>query len=438
MPMLTDMEILQDGDMVIALRDRTVDMVPQWVNYSLFGPAGGSFERRIVTESLLGFGDILLGEVTDDGWVASADTDWFDDTNAIGHQESATGGLAVGAARPQQSDTFVAGSFGVLVEPDIRVLGHEGAYWYSMSGGDKVAHEAITTLVKRFRSYVDLLASPLRVFAHNETILIYGQPSTLGDIEALCPDVPATPTATTTPSPTHTATPPSTPTPPASPAPSRTPTPTSVPTATKVPSPIYLPLSLTERCDPQRVRADVALVLDTSSSMTGDKIRAAQSAAKAFIRAMNLPEDRVGIAYFSRDAAVAHPLSGDADLLFAAVDRLDTTAGTRIDRGLEVGLAILAEARTGSDVSPVLVLLTDGIQEAEPEAPERVAEAIRAQRITFHAIGLGSDVDAAYLLELVRAPDRLHLSPSVGELEAIYTEIARTIPCPASSYWGNR
>lgn len=247
-----------------------------------------------------------------------------------------------------------------------------------------------------------------------------------------------TPTGTSSITPRPTSTP--TRTPSSTPAPSSTPTSSSTlpPTATDVPKPAYLPIALTERCDPTRVRADVALVLDASSSMTGDKLEAAKAAAIAFIAAMRLPEDRVGVAVFNREAARVHALSGDADSLIAAIEGISVSPGTRIDRGLEAGLDVLADARKDEFVTPVLVLLTDGIQDAEPWRPAEIATEARKDGIVLHVVGLGVDVDSDFLRDVAGGPDRLHLSPGPAELAAIYTGIARSIPCPPAAFWGRR
>lgn len=179
-------------------------------------------------------------------------------------------------------------------------------------------------------------------------------------------------------------------------------------------------------------------MFDASSSMSGEKIAAAKAAGIAFIRSIRLPEDRVGIASFSRDSRVAHGLSGDAVELEATIRALEISPGTRIDRGLEAGLEVLADARDGDDVTSVLILLTDGIQEVEPDLPRTVADRIRSEGIVLHVVGLGADVDVAALRELVRSAAHLHLSPGAAQLEAIYTGIATTIPCLVEAFWGRR
>ena len=58
--------------------------------------------------------------------------------------------------------------------------------------------------------------------------------------------------------------------------------------------------------------------------------------------------------------------------------------------------------------------------------------------MVVYAIGLATDVDAAYLTRLAGAGEPVKLSPTAAELSAIYVQIARLIPCAPSGYWGRR
>ncbi|HUG36787.1 MAG TPA: vWA domain-containing protein, partial [Candidatus Limnocylindrales bacterium] len=428
MPMPTDVTIDRSGTLVLALRDRIWDML-----FGCFGDARKCDPYSIEFQGV-GFGDVLLGIPDGERYTFVTSPEHFDDRNANGYPESALGGLALPPDVEAGGGAVVATSSGVKRDPRMKVLGIDGAYWYDLGTGAKLAVEAITR-PDLIEPYFILLGAPLAIADNEGGDYLVGS---LGDIETLCSSLP--PTATPTPTITHTPTRTPTPDPSASATltPSATPTQTPTPTSTPTPGPVYLPLALTERCTADRVRADVALVLDASTSMTGEKLDAAKAAAVAFIESMRLPEDRVGVATFNRDSRLVHPLSGDAAALITAIEAVDVAPGTRIDRGLEAGLDVLADARSGGGVTPVLVLLTDGIQEAETEAPGAVAERVHAAGIVLHVVGLGADVDADYLRGVAGSAARLHLSPSPAELGAIYTGIARSIPCPAEAYWGRR
>jgi uncharacterized protein YegL len=434
MALFTDIEFTASGDMAIALRDRRSDQTPPEIDGKVFIglPPRDGFDH-IVTEENLGFGDIFL--VRRDGERFTAPPggffdEYYDDSNALFHPESALGGLARAPGLG-----IVAGAYGIERARD-RVAGAwEGVYGYERDGRNRVSHE-IVCRPGDFVPYEELLhPAAARVHADNEMLIgVVQQVGTVGDIEDLCPAVLPTPTATSssTPTPTGTLT--------ATPIPSATSTATATPSPspTLPPPPIYLPLTLKEACDPSRVRADVVLVLDASSSMNGEKFEAAKASAKAFVRAMHLPDNQVGIVAFNRIATVASPLSRDASTLETAIDAIVTSPGTRIDTGLEAASDLIA----GPDRDPanvaVIVLMTDGIQEDQAQRPLDLAAQLIAAGVELYVIGLGADVDAGYLLGVAGAPDRLYLSPSPDKLVGIYEEIARVIPCPAAGFWGGR
>jgi hypothetical protein len=86
----------------------------------------------------------------------------------------------------------------------------------------------------------------------------------------------------------------------------------------------------------------------------------------------------------------------------------------------------------------VVVVMTDGLQSGDHDRPLALGAELRAANVELYGVGLGTDVDAAYLVTLVGAAERVYLSPTPDDLAAIYEQIARLIPCPAASYWGRR
>lgn len=218
------------------------------------------------------------------------------------------------------------------------------------------------------------------------------------------------------------------------PTPTPTPTLTPTPSPTPRPVPLFLPLALKEECIPDRKHADVALVIDASSSMDGPKLAAAKAAAKVFVGLMALPADQVAVVAFDLEARLVSSLTGDALLLGQRIDSLTVARWTRIDHGLQVALAELGGERRHEDNTAVIVLLTDGIQYEEPETAQQVAQAARAGGVTIYAIGLGEDVDGAFLVALAGGATRYYFAPRPESLEAIYREVAQTIPCPAEDH----
>lgn len=456
-PMLTDFVFTDSGTLVLALRDRYWDISTGWVEEQYttvtqehaIDPTTPTPDVKVIAEEAIGFGDILEGKPKDLQWEVGTDPEFLNDTNGIGHAESAFGGLAC----IRGSEVVAADVYGVEKARTERVVGFEGVYWYDTTTGNKTGKEVVGQpgSFEDYKSFLDKPVNPANADTFVDIIFIfefYRDVASLGDIEALCDpcmpaEVPPTPTDTVeiptdTPTPTPTDTPTPTPTPTNTPTPTPTDTPTPTPTNTPNPKPIYLPLLLREQCDPEKAVADVILVLDISSSMTGEKFDAIKVAAKAFLAAMNFPSDHVAIVTFATVGKTLIPLTGDEAALNKTVDDMVLESGTHIDQGLLRAQELLATRRL--DATPMVVVMTDGLQfEKALEEPQVLAAQLRGAGILLHVVGLGTDVDAGYLLRMAGGDQtKVHLSPRSEELTAIYVEIARLIPCPPSAYWANR
>ncbi len=211
------------------------------------------------------------------------------------------------------------------------------------------------------------------------------------------------------------------------------------PSPTPQPAPIYLPLALRERCDRVAQPLDVALAIDASASMAGAKIDAAKAAAHTFAGVVAMPTDRVAVIAF-HEAAVTHiGLSGDRAAVDAAIDAIALSPGTRIDAGLAAARAELDGPNRRAGATRVIALLTDGRQDADPTLAEAEAAAARAAGLRLFTIGLGDDVDGAFLARLAGPTGRFYAAPTPAELAAIYTTVASEArTCDKEEFWGGR
>ncbi len=463
-PMLTDIEFSAEGEMVIGLRDRFWDVSVQWVkDDETAGPTVQVHPRTTATpsppltlaEDGLGFGDILIAHPEGDDFGVQVDPEFFDDTNALQHAESALGGLA----SVPDTLTVVGTAYGVADARSDLIVGQEGAYWWDSATGNKMASEAVGR-PGSFRPYSELLKQQGVVLAHCtlETYLTFyynRDVGSLGDVEALCAHERTVPTGTPSPSASSTEL---TPVPPTTVVPpSDTPTPTIVtPTKTRVaatatstltprPKPVYLPILLKEECQPRQLHADVALVIDASLTMEDltrsqrPKIDAAREAAQLFVDHMSFPSDQAAVVSFNEEAHVLQPLTGDRERVRDALDRIATAEYTRIDLGLKQAHEQVLGARHDPQNVPVIILLTDGKSNPVPEsqALDAAAEAKQAG-ITVFTVGLGPQVAEPALREMASAPDHYWYAPDGDDLGPIYDRIAVTIPCPPEDFWGKR
>lgn len=247
-----------------------------------------------------------------------------------------------------------------------------------------------------------------------------------------------------TPTPTFTSTP--------TPTPTSTNTPT--PTATPIPQPAFLPwvanrwpeppVKPTPVCEPSVQTVDVAIVIDTSTSMsetTGGgvtKIDAAIDAGLGFVDLLKFPDqgvaDQVTVIGFNDEAQLALPLSPDKAAIQAALQNLAgmQEQGTRINRGLDAAYEQLVGPSHRSENNRAIILVTDGFQTGVGATNQEVIDAAnraKAENITVWTVGLGSSVDADLLRDAATSPDHFKLAPTAEGLRLIYEEIARLVPC---------
>lgn len=138
---------------------------------------------------------------------------------------------------------------------------------------------------------------------------------------------------------------------------------------------------------------DIMIALDISGSMLAEDFRpnrmeVAKKTALEFI-AMR-PTDRIGMAVFSGQSFTLVPLTTDHTLLnelTAGVTIGMIEDGTAIGDGLATAINRLRESQA---ISRVIILLTDGINNAGVIDPLTAAEIAAIQGIRLHTIGVGT------------------------------------------------
>ncbi len=180
---------------------------------------------------------------------------------------------------------------------------------------------------------------------------------------------------------------------------------------------------------------DIALVLDTSSSMTtllGSETRlvVAQRVIKDFISGRQ--EDRIGLVVFRDESLVLSPLTLDYDALKLIVDdvqRVNLNDGTAIGLGLGESLNLLRESRARSRVA---ILLTDGQNNnrtLDPAAAARIAETIGVRLYTIGIIdtrtrNVGGNVDEEALRQMAEVTGGHYFAADSPEaLAGVYENI---------------
>ncbi len=143
----------------------------------------------------------------------------------------------------------------------------------------------------------------------------------------------------------------------------------------------------------QREGIDIVIAFDLSESMeTPDippsRMVAAQAVIDAFIT--RRPRDRIGLVAFGSTASTVSPLTIDHGVLRAMVRRLTlrTMDGstTAIGAGLGMALNRLGESEAASKV---IVLLTDGVHNAEGLDPDTIAQEAATRGVQIYTVLMG-------------------------------------------------
>ncbi|MFH1111476.1 MAG: vWA domain-containing protein [Patescibacteria group bacterium] len=179
--------------------------------------------------------------------------------------------------------------------------------------------------------------------------------------------------------------------------------------------------------------ADVMLVLDRSNSIDAGELAILKNAANAFVTALGPTPSgtHMGQSSFSTTGTLDQILTGVAANMTAAINSLVTSGFTNLFDGITLATSELTgiNDRLDSTSPDFMVVITDGNPNRPIESTARAmaataADAARAAGIEVFVVGVGSDVDAAYLINYI-ADDPAHYFAAAdfddlaGILEAI-------------------
>jgi tight adherence protein B len=161
------------------------------------------------------------------------------------------------------------------------------------------------------------------------------------------------------------------------------------------------------------VRRTAVLVMDTSNSMQGDRIEAAQSAALTFLE--TVPDDvYVGVVTFDSDVESAVEPTLDRDEARAVVEDLALSQQTRLYDGVAEGIAMV-----GTEGQRQLLVLSDGADTSNTPL-EDVTTAISDSEVQVNVVSLEQDPPPA-LAELAEAGEGESISADPEALAAAFS-----------------
>ena len=190
-----------------------------------------------------------------------------------------------------------------------------------------------------------------------------------------------------------------------------------------------------------RLPMDVAILLDTSSSMS-PVLSVAQDAAIGLVQSAQ-PGDRVSVTEFNDRANILHPLGSDMNGAIRAIKATSARGSTALYNGLYMAMTEMIRSRRGAaqDIrKQAVVVLSDGQDTSSLVQYEDVMDLANESGIVLYTILLLSPLDARQLNDLKTSKFSQALfvmrsfaeatggvtfmTSNVRELHGIYTKIA--------------
>ena len=144
---------------------------------------------------------------------------------------------------------------------------------------------------------------------------------------------------------------------------------------------------------------DIVMAMDVSGSMLArdlkpDRLTAAKQVASDFVK--DRPGDRMGLVIFSGETFTQVPLTTDHGVMLNMLAEMKNGLiddGTAIGDGLATAISRLKDSEA---VSKVVILLTDGMNNAGSVDPYTAAEIAKLYGIRVYTIGVGTYGTAPY------------------------------------------
>lgn len=168
-----------------------------------------------------------------------------------------------------------------------------------------------------------------------------------------------------------------------------------------------------------RAPMQVALVMDCSGSMYGSNIQQAKAAALGFAeRTLKSPNRQIAVVAFP--GGVKSTPTNDMERLKWAVDSLTPIGSTPMSEGL-YDARNLVRPRAG--IQRVFVVMTDGHPD-DPDGTVAEVHRLRSSGARVITIGVGAEVDQAFLSSLASGPQDYHFCNEALELEGTFINLA--------------
>ncbi len=145
---------------------------------------------------------------------------------------------------------------------------------------------------------------------------------------------------------------------------------------------------------------DIVMAIDVSGSMLAkdlkpNRMEALKKVAESFVKGR--PNDRIGIVVYAAEAYTKTPVTSDKAIIQQAINDIRYNNvlqdGTGIGMGLTTAVNRLKDSKAKSKV---IILLTDGVNNAGFIEPETASQIAREYGIKVYTIGIGTNGNAMF------------------------------------------
>ena len=137
----------------------------------------------------------------------------------------------------------------------------------------------------------------------------------------------------------------------------------------------------------ERVPVSLGIVLDTSGSMDGDKMRAAKAALERFLVSLLDPEDEVFLYRFDNRPELVEGWTRDKRRISESLYRIQPRGGTALYDAVSDGVHL---AQQGKNKKKALVVISDGNDTSSRTDMLSLKQQIRESEVLVYAIGIDS------------------------------------------------
>jgi len=195
-----------------------------------------------------------------------------------------------------------------------------------------------------------------------------------------------------------------------------------------------------------RPAANIAIVLDRSGSMQGEKLRRAKQAAIMAIERLG-PQDIVSVIAYDDQIRVLVPATrvSDRDAIARAIEALEAGGSTALFAGVSKGASEVRKFLSGDRVNRV-ILLSDGLANVGPDSPVELGAlgaSLAKEGVSVTTIGLGLGYNEDLMTKLASRSDGNHafvehprdlariFEYELGDvLSVVAQDVVITIHCP--------